>query len=126
MSAEETLIRPVGEYVLVKVDAPPESTPSGLLLPRPKSRMPTRGVVLAVGPGRWQDARFIPDEADDGEDSNRVVTGHWEEARRIPVDLKPGEVVYFSHTVGKDLKVGGEYYLLVEESKVLMAVSVGE
>lgn len=92
-------IKPTGDMVLVKVEQSAATSANGILLPPPKVRSPKKGVVVGFGPGR-----------------------HMEGVGRIPVDLEVGEVVYFPHTVGVDLRGGDDYYLMVSESKILMAV----
>jgi co-chaperonin GroES (HSP10) len=44
-----TTLRPVGPHLLVRPDAPPKETASGLLLPQSHARPPNTAVVVKVG-----------------------------------------------------------------------------
>lgn len=47
-------LRPTGHRILVKPDAPPELTTSGLILPQDRDHVPVSGTVVALGPGGSQ------------------------------------------------------------------------
>lgn len=42
---------PTGHRIIVKPDAPPELSASGLILPDDRDHVPVSGTVIAVGPG---------------------------------------------------------------------------
>lgn len=73
------VIRPCGDYVLLKREPKETITASGIIIPtdadpRGGAASLRKGEVLAVGPGRW---------ADNG-------------LERVPMSVKPGDVVWFS------------------------------
>jgi len=92
-------IRPLGDKVLVRPDAPVEKTPGGVILPQKAQETPRRGVVLAVGDGEW----------------------HFD--RLTPLFVKPGEVVYWPAFVGWEIEIGGEKLLLVRCGDLLGVVT---
>lgn len=69
---EIELFRPMGDRVLLKVLPREERTASGILLPAARAGREDRGVVVAVGPGRWSS-----------------------KGERLPMLTKPGDVVLF-------------------------------
>ncbi len=96
-------IQPLGDRVLVKrEDAADQKSPSGIIIPdtaqKEKSK---RGVVLAVGPGKYGD-----------------------EGDLIPMTVKVGAKVFFN--AGWDNEVPGlekeEEYFLVHESDILAVI----
>ena len=89
-------IRPIGDKVILKrVDAE-EKTAGGIVLPDTAKEKPKRGVILAVGNGRL---------LDDGTRSDMQVT-------------KNDEVLFTSYA-GTDIKVGGDEYMIMDESDIL-------
>jgi len=91
-------IRPLGDKVLIRPLSDEElgaKSPSGIIIPDTVNQDKTdRGVVVAVGPGRFDD---------DGE-------------KRIPVDVKEGEKVIFQW--GDKLEFDNVEYYLVSESNI--------
>ena len=89
-------IRPIGDKVILKrVDAE-EKTAGGIVLPDTAKEKPKRGVILAVGNGRL---------LDDGTRSDMQVT-------------KNDEVLFTSYA-GTEIKVGGDEYMIMDESDIL-------
>lgn len=95
--SDETRLRPLGDGVLVKVFPAGEVSKGGIVIPEAAQKRPRRGVVLAVGPGRWES---------DGQG------GSWHR----PVDVLPDKVVLFSEFAGVEV---GEGLLLLRESDLL-------
>ena len=62
-----------------------------------KKEKPEQGVVIAVGPGKFDE---------DGE-------------KRIPVDVKVGDHIVFSKYGYDELKVDGKEYYIVGETSIL-------
>jgi len=67
----------------------------GIVLPGSAAEKPSRGEVLAVGPGKKK-----------------------EDGGLIPVDLKAGDKVLFGQYSGSTVKVDGEELLIMSESEV--------
>ena len=67
-------LKPLYDRVIVKADEAEEKTASGLILADTAKEKPTRGTVVAVGEGKWDE---------DGE-------------KRIPLDVKVGDTVIYS------------------------------
>ena len=92
-------IRPLGEKVLVKRMEAEEVTRGGIVLPDTAKEKPQRGTVLAVGDGRLL------------KDGNRAAP-----------QVKKGDKVLFTSYGGTEIKVGGEEYLLMDESDILAVI----
>lgn len=75
---------------------------SGIIIPDTISKeKPEQGVVVAVGPGRYDE---------DG-------------VRRIPMSIKTGQRVVFSKYGYDEVKVGGVEYYLVAEANILAVIN---
>lgn len=95
---DETKIRPLGARVIVRLVADDDTTPSGLIfVPEAAKSRPTRGRVVAVGPGR-----------------------EYPSGRVVPIDLRPGDLVYF--TKWSDVSV----FDVRNQDRTLVAVSQEE
>ncbi len=89
-------IRPLGDKVIVKrVDAE-EVTSGGIVLPDSAQEKPKRAVVKAIGDGKLLD------------------TG-----KRSKMQLKKNDEVLFTSYAGTEVKVGGEEYLIMDETDIL-------
>jgi chaperonin GroES len=73
-------IKPLEDRIVVKTNEAETTTASGLVIPDTAKEKPQEGVVLAVGPGRF----------DDGV--------------RVPMDVKVGDVVLYSKYGGTEVK----------------------
>src|SRR3954470_10274270 len=89
-------LRPLQDRVIVKQSEAEEKTKSGILLPDTAKEKPTRGKVIAVGPGRNDD------------------TG-----KPMEIGLRVGETVYYGKYSGTDIEVNGEKFVILRESDVL-------
>jgi chaperonin GroES len=96
MAKSAPKIRPLGEKVLVKRLEAEETTRGGIVLPDTAKEKPQKGTVLAVGDGKL---------LDDG--------------TRAKFQVKKGNKVLFASYGGTEVKVGGEEYLLMDESDIL-------
>ena len=93
-------IRPLGAKVLIeRVDAE-ETTRGGIVLPDTAKEKPQRGTVLAIGDGKLL-----------------------ESGKRSQPQVKKGDKVLFASYGGTEIKVGGEEYLLMDESDILAILS---
>ncbi len=93
-------IKPLEDRILVQPLDAEQTTASGLVIPDTAKEKPQEGKVLAVGPGRFDDAG----------------------AKRIPLDLKAGDTVIYSKYGGTEVKYNGEEYLLLSARDVLAIV----
>jgi chaperonin GroES len=96
------MIRPLGNRVLVRRDEPEKQTPGGILLPDTAKAKPTKGVVLAVGPGKRRD---------DG-------------TRDVP-DVSEGDTILFASyaAAGTDVTLDDEELVLLLEEDILAVVT---
>lgn len=89
-------LKPLGDRVLIeRTEKKEDKTPGGLIIPETAKEKPTRGKVLAVGPGKRD-----------------------ENGERIPVDVKKGDIVLFGKWGGKEVKIRGKEYLLMKEEDI--------
>ena len=89
-------IRPLNDKVIVKRLDAEEKTAGGIVLPDSAQEKPKRGVIKAVGNGRMLD------------------TGE-----RSTMQVKRNQEVLFTSYAGTEVKVGGDEYLIMEESDIL-------
>lgn len=97
----ESPIIPLGDRVIVrplKEDEFGAVSPSGIIIPdTAKKEKPEQGVVIAVGPGRYDE---------DGE-------------KRIPVGVSVGDRIIFSKYGYDEIKLDNNEYFIVGESSIL-------
>ena len=94
-----TILRPLDDRLVVRKDAPPESSHGGILIPdsaRTDASVPIIGTVLAVGPGK-------PCEA----------------GGRHPMTAQVGDEVLLGKYVGSGYAIEGDRLTVVKESEVL-------
>ncbi len=98
-------ITPLGDRIIVRPLSDTEqgtTSPSGIIIPdTAKKEKPEQGVVIAVGPGKWDE---------DGE-------------KRLPLDVKVGDRVIFSKYGYDEVKIDGKEYFIVGESSVLGVIT---
>ncbi len=103
--SNECPIKPLGDRVIVRPLAEDESgttSASGIIIPdTAKKEKPEQGVVLAVGPGKWDE---------DGE-------------KRLPLDVKVGDRVIFSKYGYDEVKIEEKEYFIVGESSILGVIN---
>lgn len=88
--------RPLHDRVIVKrVDAETR-TASGIYIPEAAGEKPDQGVVLAVGPGKRDEA-----------------------GKLIPMDVKVGDRILFGKYSGQNVKVDGDEYLVMREEDIM-------
>jgi len=92
-------IRPLFDNVLIKPLEAEEKTASGILLPDTVKEKPQTGLVMAIGPGAYNE---------DGE--------------IIPMSIKIGQKVMYKKWGGNEIKVKGEEWMLVEQKDILAIV----
>src|SRR5947199_1952303 len=92
-------IKPLEDRVVVKPLDAEQTTASGLVIPDTAKEKPQEGVVLAVGPGRFEDGQ------------------------RSPMDVKEGDTIVFSTSGGTAVQYGADGYLSLSARDVLPVVA---
>lgn len=92
-------IRPCGDRVLVQRMKSEKKSAGGIVIPEEYQGKNDRGRVLAVGPGRWNDAG----------------------TKRIPMEVMPGDIVLMPKYAGAEDMRGAleERQLLISSSDLL-------
>ena len=93
-------IKPLEDRIVVKALEAEQTTASGLVIPDTAKEKPQEGKVIAVGPGRFDEAG----------------------TKRVPMDVKVGDVVLYSKYGGTEIKYSGEDYLILSARDVLAVV----
>jgi chaperonin GroES len=93
-------LKPLYDRVIVKADEAEEKTKSGLILADSAKEKPTRGSVIAVGEGKYND-----------------------KGERTPLDVKVGDTVIYSKYGATEVKVDGEEYLILRDSDIYAVVA---
>src|SRR5205823_4379370 len=99
-TATKVVLKPLEDRIVVRTLEAEQTTASGLVIPDTAKEKPQEGEVLAVGPGRFDDAG----------------------AKRVPMDVKVGDVVLYSKYGGTEVKYGGEEYLVLSARDVLAII----
>ncbi len=89
-------IRPLNDRLLVQRLEEEETTAGGIIIPDSAKEKPAQGKVVAVGPGKTNDA-----------------------GERVELQVKAGDTILFSKYGGTDVKLDGEDYLIMREDDVL-------
>ena len=97
-------LRPLADRVVVKPVEREEMTKSGIVLPDTAKEKPQRGIIEAVGSGRWNDQ-----------------TGS-----RVELDVKVGDEVLYAKYAGSEFKLDEDEYLILSEKDILAIVSSGK
>ena len=89
-------IRPLNDRILVKRLEGEERTAGGIIIPDSAKEKPAEGEVVAVGPGKLNDA-----------------------GERVAMDVAVGDRVLFSKYGGSEVKPDGEDFLIMREDDIL-------
>ena len=92
-------LMPLNDRVLVKRLESEEKTAGGLYIPDTAKEKPSKGEVIAAGPGKT---------ADDG--------------KRVPMAVKAGDVVLFNKYAGTEVKLDGVEHLVMREDDILAII----
>ena len=92
-------LRPLADRVIVKQSEAETKTASGIVLPDTAKEKPTRGKVVAVGPGKLD-----------------------EHGKRMEIGLREGDSVYYGKYSGTEVEVNGEKFVILRESDILGVV----
>jgi len=94
-------LKPLEDRVVVKATEEEEKTASGIVLPATAQEKPTKGEVVAVGEGKWDE----------------------EGKRRVPVDVKVGDNVIYGKYSGTEYKTPeGDEVLILRASEILAVI----
>jgi chaperonin GroES len=101
MGAEvKTVIKPLGDRVVVKRIEEEPKTKGGIVLPDTAKEKPQKGKVIAVGTGR-------------------VL----ENGQKVPLEVKEGDIVVFAKYGGTEIEIDGEEYVILSERDLLAVLS---
>ncbi|MBP7926301.1 MAG: co-chaperone GroES [Desulfobulbus sp.] len=89
-------IRPLNDRILVKRLEGEEKTAGGIIIPDSAKEKPAEGEVVAVGPGKLNEA-----------------------GARVAMDVAVGDRVLFSKYGGTEVKLDGEDFLIMREDDIL-------
>ena len=92
-------IRPLHDRVIVKRLEVERTTASGIVLPDNAGEKPDQGEVIAVGPGKRDEA-----------------------GKLLPMGVKIGDRVLFGKYSGQNVKVDGTEYLVMREEDIMGVV----
>ena len=89
-------LRPLADRVIVKQNEAEEKTKSGIVLPDTAKEKPTKGKVIAVGPGKLDD-----------------------KGKPMEIGLRVGDTVYYGKYSGTEVEIDGEKFVILRESDLL-------
>jgi chaperonin GroES len=81
------MLEPLDDRVLIRPDDMPDTTKGGMIIPNSAKEKPTRGTIIAVGPGRYELGTWIGQLLQVGD---RVVYGKYS---GVPLQDGDDEVV---------------------------------
>ena len=91
-------LKPMADRVIVKALPNEERTKSGIIIPDTAKEKPQEGLIVAVGPGKYDDGDLIP------------------------ISVKTDDRVIYSKYAGTEIKYDGEEYLILRESDILAVI----
>lgn len=100
MAKQNSAIQPLSGNVLIKPADAETKTASGIILPDTAKKESQTGIVMAVGPGEFDE---------DGE-------------KRLPIGVKVGQKVMYKKWGGNEVKVGNEEWTIVDYKDILAVV----
>lgn len=91
------MLKPLHNFVLLERTEEDNKTASGIIIPDNAKEKPSRGKVIAVGPGAY-----------DGDE-------------KIPMSVKPNDIVLFAKwaSTANEVKLDGKDYILIKETDIL-------
>ncbi len=93
-------LTPLGDRVIAKVTEAETTSRGGIVLPDTAKEKPQRAEILAVGPGK--------------QDDNGKIN---------PLDVKKGDIVFYSRYGGTEVKIDGEELVILSERDILAVVN---
>jgi chaperonin GroES len=92
-------VRPLADRILVKREEPSETVRGGIIIPDTAKEKPQEAKVVAVGPGKVDDA-----------------------GKRTPLELKVGDRILVGKYAGTEVKIDGVEHLIMREDDVLAVI----
>ena len=89
------MLRPLHDYVVLEKIKEEEKTQSGIILTEKPKDQPSKGLVIAVGPGKTEDGKLVP------------------------VDLTAGQQVIYKKYSGTEVTENKKDYLLIKAEDIL-------
>jgi chaperonin GroES len=89
-------LRPLADRVIVRQNEAEEKTKTGIVLPDTAKEKPTKGKVIAVGPGKFD-----------------------EHGKRMELGVRVGDTVYYGKYSGTDVEVDGQKFVILREADIL-------
>ena len=89
-------LKPLQDRVIVKQTEAEEKTKSGIVLPDSAKEKPTKGKVIAVGPGKLD-----------------------EKGKPMEIGVRVGDSVYYGKYAGTDVEVEGQKFVILRENDIL-------
>ena len=90
-------LKPLADRVIVKQTEAEEKTASGIYLPDAAKEKPTRGKVIAVGPGKLDE----------------------KSGKRHELGVRVNDTVVYGKYSGTEVDVGGDKFVILRESDLL-------
>ena len=98
-------LKPMGRKIIIRSDSPKQKSEGGIYLPDNAQKRHgdiLGALVLAVGPGQWQDGKLCP------------------------VGVKPGQRIIYLRMGGYEVDCEGEKVRVIDETDVLVIVGEGK
>lgn len=92
-------IKPLGDHVLVKPMEEEEVKKGGIIIPDTAKEKPSKGEVIAVGPGKVM-----------------------EDGKRKAIEVKVGDKVLYQKYGGTEIKIEDEEYIIMSEDDILAVI----
>ncbi len=92
-------IKPLSDRVIVKANDSEEKKQGGIIIPDTAKEKPQEGDIVAVGPGKINDA-----------------------GTKVEMEVKKGDRVLYGKYSGTEVTIDGEEYLIMRESDILAIV----
>ncbi len=90
------MLQPIGSRLLVEPLATEDKTQAGILLPETTKEKPQRGRVVSIGAGKMKEGGI-----------------------KETIDVKEGDVIYFTKYGPTEIKVGDKEFYLIDFDDVL-------
>jgi chaperonin GroES len=97
----KTKLVPLADRIVITPLKQEEVTASGLVIPDTAKEKPQQGEVVAVGPGRLDDA-----------------------GKRVPIDVSVGDRILYAKYTGTEIKLDGDEYIVLNDKDVLAKLVV--
>jgi len=92
---EVSMLKPLGDKVIVEIIEEPQTTASGIVLPDTAKEKSQRGKVVAVGSGKLLDS-----------------------GERVPVEVSEGDTIVFAKYGGTEVSLEGKELMILSERDI--------